>query len=779
MDKKGILIGVLLLCLLIVRSNASSWNWSNAQNGAYKNAYNITVSNWNYTATYGTSKFQEGSARYVLLNLSIIGNPGQITMLGYSSSRQNLGIVPCWYVGSTSNSVIFLVSNFTTSFTNWNSLTVFYNPTTAVNAGCLGTFQTLGFNKTNIKVINYNAPYISDNLLKAPRINQPWSNSTNTKFNFTLVSPTGFVLLANHSLVGARFNMSYFPDNLHGYQITNTLNTRYILTSYGTFGSSLVSNAPLNSQNANFIFTNSVAYDGVGFEGFFQGELANQIVSEGMIVNESASSLGRVYGSIFNSTTSKAAGLDINSQAFDFGLNISANIPTSIMIIPAFTRNNLVSNVLTNNNPNANPKNNTNFGFSFKTFFYNVNWTYQFRTSAFPKSGTLIPNGITLLNFSANNVSYMLLTLNNTPLEMGPSCQYVNFRGYNNQSGSDLGPIPFSVISCNPNNAISRFVLYNTTLGGFNYNAFYMFYGSQFNNTPNYANAMVLNNWQFLNTSTGVIIPYINAQALDVPGGRIPFTISLSQIMNTHSSIALHYNSILGQEFYMANNGITSAYVKYPGASNAPAFDPSGFSPTTFLVFNDITLGPLSPAVSLFTSSLSIWQWTSSAGWFASNSVASPNDGFGDTSVAPFNLTLGNGYAVFRELDTVQVTKGLTTIVISNASNGTGRIPTRIASGIPKTANRLNLTNTTTINWATLSQPIILFGTTSFPKYWFGIIALMCILIGILMLGKTKHDHFPFALMILGLWISALWQIPLLIVAIIFTSLYVLHIYTK
>lgn len=779
-----ILILLVFVSVFIPYSKAFSWN--DPGTNAYQNAYIVYVNNWNYSSKYGSNTFKGDLTNYVLLNLTITGDPTKIRIVGYTRSNQSIGYIPYWLISQTNNSAVLLIQNFSPSqlgFTSWNSIVVFFNPKTNVITGRADNSILANYQDISVRMINYSYLDIDSTLFRSLRINPPYSNKTYATINFSLSDPNGVVILANHSLVSDPGNISYFPDNLHGYQITNTLSTRYILKSFGTFLTSVVSGPPLESHNAQYLFNHTVPFDNIGYEGYFN-PIANQIISEGLIVNESATSLSRVYGSIFNSTTVKGAGLDANYQSFDYGINLSTSQPTSVLILPAFTRSFTNSTKLTNPNATVNTTcANAPQGWYcdfLQRIPISVNWQYNF--TSYATYGT--PNVPITQTF--NNVGYLKLTIK-APIQFGPYCQYVYFNSYNNVTGSGTsgGAIPFTVLSCNPYNSTASFILLNRTNQSNTYNSFSLYYDSRFNDTPDFSNVLVRNQWNFNNSAT--YNGFLNISASD-----IPYVVQLNQPLSFSSNIQVGYSG--PNNFYSAFNGIQSIY---DGCSNNPGHgsnlggcdgdvpDYTNYPETTFLFANSLqSNSPGNPLEQVYTRNLDMYAYFIPGidYTFLGNTINGFQFSHGSFAPTINHVYVGklgniaNGYNLWSQNYTLYPSQTKPYNLINNCTSNC-RNNNPFTTTIPKTPTRLNLTNTTTINFANLSAPVILFGSQTFPKYYFLIIALIVILSGGLLLGNQSHKQVPFILMIIGLWISGLWQIEMLILAFIITMFYIVHEY--
>jgi hypothetical protein len=110
------------------------------------------------------------------------------------------------------------------------------------------------------------------------------------------------------------------------------------------------------------------------------------------------------------------------------------------------------------------------------------------------------------------------------------------------------------------------------------------------------------------------------------------------------------------------------------------------------------------------------------------------------------------------------------------SSSGFTIPPTNVSSTIPQTANGINVSGSSTINFNSNSvATITLTPGVTFPKYGILIIAIIVILMGAGMLGFHQGGHMPFAIMILGMWIAGIFAYPILGVALILTIVFVIE----
>lgn len=718
---------------------------------------NLTVSNWSYNNGYNPSF--NPKTKYVLFNLSNISNPNEFLIYGYDSNNNPLGSIFDYFVQNTGTNVILLIPNTTISGQRWAKATIFYDAINFTGPVLLGNLSNSKLPECIPRycVSSYNGItfFLLTNFTSNPSFSRGPPDNISATINFTLnTSNTGaFVVLSNMSNEDIEvFNESYCPNNNNCYNIfgnsvisllTESNNYKLETLSLGNLLNSYVSNSAIESQNANFIFNQYSPFDGLGYEGYFSSYPSifsgtnNVIATEGMY----ASSIG-----ISNSLATKLVLYYPNLRPQRFLLNVSSAVPETFIILPAFTTNVVISSPIKNNAP----IDNTSFyDFIREISITNITWSYNFTTygSQAPYNG--IANKIIV---GGNGVPYVLVNVTHYT-EMGSYCYNTYFRA--NVGGVDLGPVPFSIVNCAPNTSTATFILQNITSLDYDYNSVNLLYDSP-SNKGGFAGANVFNNWEFANGNNLNIYRDTNA----------PFTVQLNTPLNLNSNIIFSNGNLCAELSYNSvyilsglNQFNAYQYVNDPSLTTQFLINQVGgfLLPQFFSKYLTDTYDGVNGHISNITESLTVGH---NCNW----------------DFIQFNLL--NNYAVLNKLASTQYTVGIPTVV-NNTNNNcivcTTPSPTYII--LPNSATGLNYSATTTINFNSgfLGSSIILFGNTTFPRYVFLILALILELIGLVMLGNKKGSEFSYAIMIIGLWVMGIWQIPLLIVAFIVSVVFILY----
>lgn len=781
--RKGFIVVIALLGIMLLSLAPKAWSWNDAGSGVYLNAKNLTVNNWNYTATYGPTLFTAGKTGYVLVNISLKGNPTSISIQGYGKSKNDIGGVPYTFVSIQNNATILLIPNVTSSGQVWSFATIFYNPisTQLLNNSPLAP-KTVSLCSTflSTKVVNgeillfcalsYNAIKLTTIGFLNGSFTPSYSNSSFATFHTNYTGSSGFVVLANRSLVSTGFNISWYPDanpySIRAYDISNTY-TGYKLTSINNIpflSSSVVSNAPLNSQNANFIFNSLVPYDNKGFEGYFNTQ-SNQIISEGMIVDEGATSVGRPIGTLYNSTISNGIAFDGTNKGLQFSLSVRNYSPTSFIVMPAFSRNYTLTSVAVNPTPIAQDNSGCGSIFNLAGWYCNflyripisVNWSYNFTTYAYPHNLSIAHKIV----FRNGSVPYLLLNVTNY-LQFGSNCQYVYFRAYNSLTDTDYGAIPFTVLNCTPTSGKATFILANTTNESYTYSSFFMYYGSALNNTPDFSNSIVASNWKF----------EVNSNSFNVITsgiGVLPYIEQLSAPLNLYSHINTSYGNFA--QALLAYNGHIASYDTINVVNNTKTLYPE----TKFIFFGGASYGnTIGANVAFFSGSSTFFINHTNLTKYANNSASV----FFGEHTSPVNVytALANGITANAEYPyTTQYTIGvIQERSLTNLSSGNRPNTPAGAPNIPNSSDTLNYTHTTTINFNSLSTLVYVYPALGVPKYDLIVLALICLILGAITFEATKSGHISFIFILIAIWILGIWQIPLLILGMILTVVFIL-----
>lgn len=771
----------MFLAITMLLGNVHAWSWNDAKD--YVNAYNISINNWNYTATYGSNTYYGSQAGFALINVSNIINPVDIGILAYDKSGNLLGSVPYLYLNTYGSNSVFLIANRTINGSIYNNATIFYNRIDNPLFNRIGIdvskfIKPLSYNGIKVYVLNYNSKLQTPcfSLLASPSCANKYvpnfynikssnitSNSAYFNMNFTLNTTNigSFVVLANKSLNTRFFNQTWGLSNYQSTQIYTT-NSVYKLKGLGLFGG-IVSSPSISSSSASKIFNSLNNYEGYyAVSAVNQNQILTQELTENPIT-------------INNLTTSANRGLTLNIPPYIYNLKVDTSANTTFYILPSFTSNFIIQNVITNNNPQdindiGVQQNGWYYNFLYREQIKNINWTYNITTYA-KQNWQGIANKIII---NSNGVGYAIINITHYA-QMGANCQYVYFRDYDNASNLDFGSVPFAINKCN-NSSIASFVIYNRTNLGFTYNTLFLYWYSPFNLFGNFGSSNVINNWKF---ASGSNFNVINTSQ------QTPFLIKLDAPLDATSNILMHTEAshfYTGFGFQTGING--GEYVFNKGASNV--IDRSGFFWQTLLAF---AYTPNKNTQSVYITKNLYINTSDSGGFFVHNQIIAMNQTGRDTAdVSPStfdNISVSlanNNKATFYRVYTTQynINPKIDVKPLSNITNGTIiNTPTTI----PQTITHINYSNVSISANIILSlgNSVSLFNGFAIPQYILLIITLIVIILASLIVevadenNQNKHANLGFILILALLWIMSIWQIQLLILVVIISIIFIAH----
>lgn len=751
----------MFLAITMLLGNVHAWSWNDAKD--YVNAYNISINNWNYTATYGSNTYYGSQAGFALINVSNIINPVDIGILAYDKSGNLLGSVPYLYLNTYGSNSVFLIANRTINGSIYNNATIFYNRIDNPLFNRIGIdvskfIKPLSYNGIKVYVLNYNSKLQTPcfSLLASPSCANKYvpnfynikssnitSNSAYFNMNFTLNTTNigSFVVLANKSLNTRFFNQTWGLSNYQSTQIYTT-NSVYKLKGLGLFGG-IVSSPSISSSSASKIFnslSNYEAYYGIATP------ITNQILTEELTENSV---------SINNLTSSVNRGINLNVNTYNLKVDTSAN--TTFYILPSFTSNFIIQNVITNNNPQdindiGVQPNGWYYNFLYREQIKNIIWTSNFITYADASN----QNNAVIETIGINGVPFLMLNITHYA-QMGANCQYVYFRDYDNITNTDFGSIPFYLNKCNTTNA--SFILQNKTTQSFTYNNFFMYWYSPLNNFGNFGNANIGSNWLFTSGNNFNVI-YPNA----------PFYIQLTNPLNLASNIVANTAQIAVVFGYNGKDFLNAQGV----ATNGLLYDTSGFLWKTLYAIND---GHINPSL-LYTKNLAIFP----SGHLQILNITNAINVNGNIDYLNIKGNLfGISANVFRySTNQFVINPKIDVKPLSNITNGTIiNTPTTI----PQTITHINYSNVSISANIILSlgNSVSLFNGFAIPQYILLIITLIVIILASLIVevadenNQNKHANLGFILILALLWIMSIWQIQLLILVVIISIIFIAH----
>jgi hypothetical protein len=752
--------------------SVAAWSWVNN----YRNDYNITVANWTYNAAYGSNTFTSfDRTGYVLVNLTNLGDPSAIQVNGYSNSLTNLGRIPYYYVNRYANTTLLLLRNVTNICTTpihcsaWSKATVFYRPvnpslaalnSTLLNPNCLNNICFKAYNGISFILIGNASLYT--NLNTTP----PYSNRSVARLNFTPTQPTfinkfiDLIVLTNNSLSTRNFFVNETRDVIGKFGVSG-FSGRYKFQSFGV-GGGLVTSPDLKSRNANLVF-NSVN----GFEGRFSWlSSTNAIVTEQTGTNVGSGCLFNC--GIFNSSSTNTLGY-YPSLKFPFlDIAIDTNVPTQFIIMPAFTTNYLTSN---SNNPNAFSNNcgsvtiwnnGTYCDFQYKTVVNNINWTVAFKTKTCASGGCASPFVISGNVITANNVPFLELTVPHSSAFIGPDCLNVQM-GMTKPLSILNDTIPFYLEFVNK--TFCKYILQNRTLTGFAYNSLYVFVDSV--NATDYTNTLLQNKF-IIASGTTFSVPIAAADGSFGSPSNMPALITMPTPFTPNSFIrtdgAPNINFFhFGLFDYLSKDTPPAS----PGTINV--LNPSLIDDNKILLYSDT--GPTGfPRVAFYMTDMSGIQSRGTVTYSNnSNSVAF----FGGSDFNPYPTKI-----ISNSINQIVVVRHIATGNYNASWLLQNSKQTLITNNSGTPLLKVNGTTTIIFNPATAVLTTIATGV-SIPSYIFAVLGLLLMIFGATMFSNHNMGDFPVMMMIAGIWLSGVWNFGLVIVALIFTILFILYEYTK
>jgi hypothetical protein len=723
-------------------------------NNNYYHWVNIQVRNWTYVQDIGGSIYPENKEKYVLVNFtSAMGDPAYFLIQGFRNTSKGyvfVGNITTIVVNRYNGGSTIMIPNTTKTGSTWDFVSVFYNPVQ----------------------IPISTNYLSSFVITTR--GDIGGNALTFGFN-TSAMDTDWVVLASNSTFGERFNLTFLTDSYTKYTLFTTSNT-YVLQSIGTpilSPTTLTTGLNLYSANANAIYgttpTNFEAYFSI-LEPNNQPSLSgrgDQFLSEGMYANA-------YNGIIFGlSTNSIAHGIFCLFGCSSLSFNITTANSITFTVIPAFTRNYTVSEPYYNHYANSTYVC-SGWGwycdFQYRIPISNITWNANFTTHAMPKNvhGSGLGNA-SIVNFT--HVGYMMLTLPYYTY-MGKDCQQVYMRNNTANGTFDGGVLPYTLMSCDPSGAV--FLVWNKTLGGIvNPKAFYVYINST-SEANGFSNVSIKNRW-FIGSGSRFNVSYANA----------PFFVNFTVPVNFNSSIQfvpyesgyggwdgsyIGYNAVTGREYYGTGNrfnpysyGVTELYSDTLWVIGSPQhYVVSGAQS----VFSDSETGiagtflfplPPIPYYSMTFSNLtaSVYDPTTISG----------AHGFPVNMM--FNLTTPLVATVYHEFSQCSYFSSKSACTIGQAEQYVSQVKSCM------TCNKtLNLTHTTTIGY-TNSTIMLNVGGVAVNS----LLAAIIVLISLFVLGFSIHANEGFGVIagIVMLWVIGIWQIPLLVMAVIVTAIILVY----
>jgi hypothetical protein len=714
-------IKILLVAFIIIIFLTSTFRaWSFIPN--YANSQNVTVNDWNYTSILDSITYKQSNAQYVLIKLNFSLSFSE-KVKGYDQNLNFLGNIT-WSPVPASNGTFILIPRLTDNGQAWSMATIFYH-----NIG--GYSGVDPFNLSRVKGLNAftinGLPILWNKTLDLSKSNnQTW------------------VIISSMSLANVPFNITYWPDIVHKLMVYS-INGRYYLKSFGLVGNgTYLTESPKTSSNANLLYG-----DPYGFEGYFAHMIPNNdLLSEGLIFNQSAGIVGKLY----NTTSNSLANAGYNTTSAKLKLHVYSSNDIYFTFMPAFTTNYIIQGQAQNPTPTVSPaQNGTYFDYKYRIPITNINWTTAFTTNAwYGYYGTIETNTIKI-----PNVPYLLLNITHY-YEMGNNCQYVYLRSLDTSVNPniDYGAIPFYVYNCTTNgNDPMQLLISNHTEWGYLFNKFYLYYASPNNVsgdlTP-FSNISVYNDF-ILNKGTNFNL---------TTGNNF---LKLTYPLNSNSYLVINNSYGHSPDLWPYFNNDGKEYLFYGssccgtgGNSELYTFIPSRL----FLhMGSDMITQTLNSRI---VSGQAIFSNTST---FYGVATSYPDDWVISLISSPNIATQTKLYSNNAIIGSPQL--------ISTIVNGTTGLP----NTLPNSTTSGGLV-TTTINPSAIISPTqtISFTGYTIPVLLARIISTILIFLGAILVNRKGQQNVNgFILMLVIIWLIGLWNIAILVLGIIITLVFIIY----
>lgn len=778
---KSLLYGLFAVIVLIhTIPLAGAWSWSDSGNNNYTRAINFSNINFTYTPNYTTAVGTYppgnliGSGRVKTIIISIPTNQlngaiGAVNFEGYNPFGRVLGAVGAMQLNTNSPGITrYLVNTSTFYGTPYTNLTMFYWPIGFVYSSTYYKMvtQKVGGILTINEYTGGGFSYQVSNTASVASISINYPSSPSP-------SPA-MVIYSNRTLVGTAYNITYWPDFQTHSQFNDTPNG-YSLETLGTFGTSQVtSNAPVSGEMELIYGSGTNGMD------FYMGPAPSpgyatpqSPITEGMMINDTAiSSSG---GMIYNAFIGESYYLNyLNFLPNEPNIKIPLAIrPLSITILPAFTSNYIMGNVLHNTNPGANQ---SLYNYPYFIPVNDITWNSVWTTD--------YANSITNIIYSGSNVLYLELNITEYAETSGSACSISNcglggiYMDVVAGNTGQLGGVPFHVSQLSPQNGLNRLSLLvsaTSLYGYYQYNALRIYYGG--NDTFAYG-IFGGADWPNGNSNNGQNI-YTQwrigaGHSFSTIGAATPYFISPAGILPKSQIYMFNTTtgggSMKGSAYYTFNTEFESINMSYSATSTAGVCGghvSSGFNPGV------INVNP-NPVSGWFLSySLgATWSGVDTLRLINATHTYGPNgnqcfEGALNMSKIVLNASQ-NGFAYYPYTTISSV--GSPNYNIAPPSNNSGVNPRTIIPPPPGCLS-CNTTNSTTIPYPTAKDQI--FAGLSIPVY--AVVTLFIfglVTIGLLLKDKNKSNIGFLGLMAL-LAIIGIYQAPALVVAFILTILYI------
>lgn len=821
MSKMYLMLMFAGMILLALAGFANAW----APIPNYQYGINITNVTWQYSIT-SAGKVVNIPAAWLLVRLYNITNtnPYDIVVLGYAQNKQYIGKIP-GFITTENGTAITLVLNSTagngTSAAPWYTATIWYNPQTPdnpLNASTPGAIQqcgdaaagilaSCGYSYGNISFVPpvgiiLRSLYSDGQTAQARFINltlgiTPRNSNSPNAYISTLMNVSAIVIVANRSINSTQFSLTFNPDGSHTLKLNNSNSNYKLSTLGGVFKKPYVTGISEYSNTANELYNGIYPFDGTGSEFMLSVLNYNAFAGGNTIGNKAA---------IYNSTNTIGRYQNLYAAGGAGYINLSVNniVGNAVIftLLPAFTLNYTTSNAFFN--PYA--ANSLNFdcmntvlgiqqacSFNYQTLIRGINWTYNYTTYALPAPYNGIPWTVNI------RAGYMILKLPPAPF-FGSTCNRI-YLALNSSDNYDT--IPFFIQ--NFTNGCTLIVR-NTSVNGYHdFDQFRVY--SAINPVPFASNIVVYNQWK-LGSGSSFTVPAANA----------PFVITLSSTLNPSSQI---YTLDPSREckFSINNNGIynltfvnSGYYCALGSAPSGTIGDFNGLKPTQFLFTPTITTdnwpfpyNSINGDLFDFIAPNLLGQYQSAYlhasidnAWTLSNTITTLNSGLYEAG-APVNMTfnmVAQTALVIKPYTTnyiISITCAMqNTYILYNSTLGwICSLNNSASGGIPNISPQPpHLSgNESGINYSNQHKDILNISVGSLamitlaPGVQFSavlmlVFGIIAILIGVSMFGLHIAGHYPFVVMLVGLWLMSIWVFPIAYVAAIASIMFAIAEFT-
>jgi YVTN family beta-propeller protein len=510
------------------------------------------------------------------------------------------------------------------------------------------------------------------------------------------------------------------------------------------------------------ISSNSVVGVVSGFTGSPSGIEFNLNGSFADVANYAGTNIERIE----SSTNSVVLSINMfdNPSGVDFPLVSHSSFTnytnqTIYYILPAFTRNSVISGIIPTNIVNGGINLNCTgtllnlrpCTFQYYTLVNNINWFVNVTQYAYPT------NTDTAYDIGLNGIGYGLLSISYTGYEnlFGSTCGKIYLT--TNQSNGNLNPIPFY---CYYNSSSYSILIPNVSKSGYTYNQL-LIWSSPYTSIAPQSNTVLYNTW---------LIASGNQITIQNPGS-VPYVIKLNNQLNPSSEICTAHpiGTCDGFEYLDYNNG------KYVLSAFGKTIDVNSINLSQSIYVTDVSsIGGLQ----MFTPTLFLSS-VSSGSFVNLYNTTTEISGIFAASISYFHLNLNSGltakvYHAYTNKYVLGNTHLTGNPIIINYTNN----PNFSTTGLQNSSNRLNLTHTTTISFNSLANPVVLAAGITFPRYDLLGLALIIMFISLGMFTDKRTGHIPFVFMLIALYIMTFWQYQILYIAVPITILFILIEYS-